>query len=459
MPPNRRSKKGPVNQVLPPAPTRGGRRRQVPARLRSSPTPLGPNPQTPLQGARRPHESPPPNPPNPPSSPPVGARLPAPPLFPPLDARPRPPPVPRRPSARDDHTPVFTMKTPKIPGNTREGKAERVLWRAHLERSKEAAARARARRDREDEEWEAEVNQFGEPEARRRRLEEIEVNKELDKLIISSIEEDEAEDLVSDPMLTVHARLRVNGRVIWTSSLGSKKRSVFSIWDFEQTLETEIEKRSGHTKGWTTTSIVVIIKAIHSRARNVHQTIDNYTETEWEKVLIVIDDESRKWKPDITIKIEISMEEPKQSNPPDILLDATESSTIITTPTGRRTRTHQLLERQRDQGEILINAGEFDRQLVNRWVCHAARCTNQNNFCFVDEDGLHYDLSHTLQRDWAKALARGDISASLDNPLPTLYRFILRQGRWVSILGRREYRKDGRIPEKIAMRRKASWVK
>ena len=170
----------------------------------------------------------------------------------------------------------------------------------------------------------------------------------------SDIEEDEAEDLVSDPMLTVHARLRVNGRVIWTSSLGSKKRSVFSIWDFEQTLETEIEKRNGHTKGWTTTSIVVIIKAIHSLARNVHQTIDNYTETEWEMVLIVIDDESRKWKPDITIKIGISMEEPKQSNPPDILLDATESSTIITTPTGRRTRTHQLLERQRDQGEILI---------------------------------------------------------------------------------------------------------
>ena len=295
MPPNRRSKKGPVNQVLPPAPTRGGRRRQVPARLRSSPTPLGPNPQTPLQGARRPHESPPPNPPNPPSSPPVGARLPAPPLFPPLDARPRPPPVPRRPSARDDHTPVFTMKTPKIPGNTREGKAERVLWRAHLERSKEAAARARARRNREDEEWEAEVNQFGEPEARRRRLEEIEVSKELDKLTTSNIEEDEAEDLVSDPMLTVHARLRVNGRVIWTSSLGSKKRSVFSVCNFEQTLETEIEKRNGHTKGWTTTSIVVIIKAIHSRARNVHQTIDNYTETEWEKVLIVIDDESRKW--------------------------------------------------------------------------------------------------------------------------------------------------------------------
>ena len=92
-----------------------------------------------------------------------------------------------------------------------------MLWRAHLERSKEAAARARARRDREDEEWEAEVNQFGEPEARRRRLEEIEVNKELDKLTTSDIEEDEAEDLVSDPMLTVHARLRVNGRVIWTS--------------------------------------------------------------------------------------------------------------------------------------------------------------------------------------------------------------------------------------------------
>ena len=59
------------------------------------------------------------------------------------------------------------MKTPKIPGSTRERKAERVLWRAHLERSKEAAARARARRDREDEEWEAEVNQSGEPEARR----------------------------------------------------------------------------------------------------------------------------------------------------------------------------------------------------------------------------------------------------------------------------------------------------
>lgn len=119
--------------------------------------------------------------------------------------------APPRPSARDKNPALPSVNEPTLPGNTREGRAERARWNEYLTRKAAAADRARTKRERQKEEWKAEIAQFGE-EARRRRLEEIQVNKDLEKLTTSEVEYEDGEDIKSDPTLTILALLRVNGK-------------------------------------------------------------------------------------------------------------------------------------------------------------------------------------------------------------------------------------------------------
>lgn len=336
---------------------------------------------------------------------------------------PRPSPPPPRPSARETNQAPPRVSSPKLHGNTKEGRAERVLWKQYQERQAAANERARQRRQKYNEEWEAEIAQFGLEEARKRRLEEIQVNKEMDKLTTSDAEMDEIEERVSNPELTIQGLLRVNSKLTWSSSFGVKKLGEFSIWAFEQSLQDEIVKRNGHTKGWEIVSISVIIKSKHSRSKRVIQTIDNFTESEWGKVIDLVEIEARKWSSELDLRIEVQMNESKDqtTNLPS------DSEDLSATMPRRRTRTDQLLQRQHNQTDVLADASDFDIQLVRRWQCHDTRCINNNSFCFVD-DNLHYDLDHRYQKDWAKALARGDVGVTVEDPPRPLYGFIMRQG-------------------------------
>lgn len=108
----------------------------------------------------------------------------------------------------------------------------------------------------------------------------------------------------------------------------------------------------------------------------------------------------------------------------DLLSDPVDLSDITSPP--KKTRTEKLLKRQQRKLEESNDAAEFDLQLVRRWQCHDARCINHEAFCFI-VDGVHYNLNHTFQRDWAKALGRGDPDVFIDNPPSALYKFLLRQ--------------------------------
>lgn len=122
----------------------------------------------------------------------------------------------------------------------------------------------------------AQFGKKGKKEAWRRRVKGMEINEGLNDLTTSDIEFGREKNRASDPVLTIQAKLRVNGKSVWASSLGTKNQSVFSIWEFEQALKSEIAKRDGHTKNWTTNSITVTVRVNHSRARkrsSVHLTI------------------------------------------------------------------------------------------------------------------------------------------------------------------------------------------
>ena len=124
---------------------------------------------------------------------------------------------------------------------------------AEFDRARETRQRIQAQK-KEQEEWEAEVAQFRELEAKRRRQEELDIRRQEDDLPTSDLELLELDEKTADPVLTVSASLRVNKRMEWQSTLGKYANSAFSVSDFEAQLEEVIDKKDGFEKGWRITN-------------------------------------------------------------------------------------------------------------------------------------------------------------------------------------------------------------
>ena len=80
-------------------------------------------------------------------------------------------------------------------------------------RIKETRQRVEAQKRAEAEEWDAEIAQFGEEKAIRRRLEEADMRRGDDDLPISEIEQLEIEEKNADPEIAVFASPRVNKKM------------------------------------------------------------------------------------------------------------------------------------------------------------------------------------------------------------------------------------------------------
>ncbi len=205
----------------------------------------------------------------------------------------------------------------------------------------DAAQRLRDKKAREEALWQAEITEHGEQEAIHRRRLDRQTRKEADELPTSELEAMDLEDQIGDPMLSISACLRVNRRLEWSSHISQVLASKFQIWNFEETLDEAIKTKDDDIKGWIITNRMIVIKANKSKATRKQQSIDDFSELEWEKVLLALAEERAT---DYTIKIEISAEaeKPTRKRPAEVISDGPDADER---PRQRRTRTDQLLDR------------------------------------------------------------------------------------------------------------------
>jgi hypothetical protein len=262
------------------------------------------------------------------------------------------------------------------------------------------------------------------------------------------------EDHFGDPLLRVQVGLCVNKSLEWKHNFPDTKLTQFDMWDLEHMIHEEIEKRDGYSNGWEITNRMITVQANKTRARRQMQSIDDFSESEWDKVVKVILSQEGDFDPEyIALHVEISVQAPKgmkksikrtydvlSSDPVDPPLE----------PAKRATRTTQLLNRLEKRGEALEASGEFDKQLLTRWQCPDERCRNHGGWCFRDNAGLHFVLSHHHQMVWAKAIANGEIGITLENPPERLHNVWktqgplrgLRKALWQRRKERRQNRKE-----------------
>ncbi len=141
---------------------------------------------------------------------------------------------------------------------------------------------------------------------------------------------------------------------------------------------------------------MVSVRASRSKTTRKLQSIDDFTEAEWNKVLEIIASEAAI---EYDVRIELQVESPKAKGSLKRSLNVLSSDPLKpSSPKATRiTRTDKLLDRARIRADGLTAAGNFDRELLHRWQCTDRACRNFNGWCFVDFAGKHFNMDHIQQ--------------------------------------------------------------
>ncbi len=336
--------------------------------------------------------------------------------------------------------------------------AAEVAARAKLQKEQQdwndAAQRLRDNKACEETLWQAEIDEHDEQETIHRRHLNRQTRKKAEKLPISELEVMNFEDRVDDSMLSISACLRVNRRLEWSSHIAQMLTSKFQIWSFEEILDETIRINDDDVKSWIITNRMIVIKANRSKVIRKQQSIDDFSELEWDKVLLAL---TEKKATDYTIKIEVNAkaEKPTRKRPAEVV---SEDSDADERSRQRRTRIDQLLNRARIRSDTLADVDNFDRALLNRWQCNDEHCRNQNDFCFVNFAGKHYNIDHTQQSLWSKAISNGEANVSIERSSTSLYNFWSDKQSSVTSLSRRSDLHEERLNVKAERVKKKDFM-
>ena len=255
----------------------------------------------------------------------------------------------------------------------------------------DAAQRLRDNKAREETLWQAEIDEHDKQETIHCRCLNRQTRKKTEKLFISELEVMNFEDRVDDFMLSISVCLHVNRRLEWSSHIAQMLTSKFQIWSFKEILNETIRINDDDVKSWIITNRMIVIKANRSKVTWKQQSINDFSELEWDKILLAL---TEKRATDYTIKIKINAKTEKFTRKRSAEI-VSEDSDADERFRQRCTCIDQLLNRAQIRSSTLADVDNFDRALLNRWQCNDEHCRNQNDFCFVNFAGKHYNMNHT----------------------------------------------------------------
>jgi hypothetical protein len=79
---------------------------------------------------------------------------------------------------------------------------------------------------------------------------------------------------------------------------------------------------------------------------------------------------------------------------------------------------HNFVARQKQRLNSIV---QHQAQITHRWICTRENCRNKDNFCFIDSDGLHYEIKTAAQERWATAINAGE--STVETPPIAIYNY------------------------------------
>jgi hypothetical protein len=249
--------------------------------------------------------------------------------------------------------------------------------------------------------------------------------EELQEEAEEPVEEEEDPDLVAaqglaDFPIEVNLRIYINKTIAKRKNLPDSSRDTLDLSTVEEVLLEEFETLvHGEVLNICRTAI---IRANTSRGTNKMHDLDDFSLGETERVLGIVNtarEQHPRSKIILTIEVKLSVE---LSNPKPKLqkrkvpdTDNENSSPIPSSPPvimekKKSKRTSKLAEQQAIRLDKIIQAGDFERQLADKYICRDKGCTNQDAYCYPDprDPHTHFSITAVQQKTWAQCISTGE---------------------------------------------------
>jgi hypothetical protein len=232
-----------------------------------------------------------------------------------------------------------------------------------------------------------------------------------------------------DYSIGIDLRVYINKRKVISQTLHDMTRRSFDLGVVEDQFHDQIVKYTDD-EPFTFETCTAFVKSMSGRGRQLSHQFDDFSITETLKVLDLIDNK-REAHPgtalcvlfEIKVACEALISKKKRTaistaQQPQDPISIPSSPPVLPTQT-RSTRTTQLLEEaaiREARRDRILTAGDFQRQLMQKYQCNDRNCTNYNNFCFPDpmDNTQHYNILATQHELWANRIASG--GATIENP-------------------------------------------
>ena len=178
-----------------------------------------------------------------------------------------------------------------------------------------------------------------------------------------------------------------------------------------------------------------IVRANTSRGTNKIHDLDDFSLRETERVLGMVNaahDQHPRSKIAVTIEVKLTVELSKPKSKPNPLkrkapdTDPENSSPIPSSPPviaekKRSNRTSKLAEQQAIRLDKIAQAGDFERQLTDKYICRDKGCVNRDGYCYPDHRNpqSHFSITAAQQKTWALCISKGE--SALSNNLLSSY--------------------------------------
>jgi hypothetical protein len=260
------------------------------------------------------------------------------------------------------------------------------------------------------------------------------VRAEAPEDLTTSDVQQELEDMVNDAQaiadfpIEVNLRIYINKTIAKRENLPDSSRDTLDLSIVEEALLEELETLvQGEISNIYRTTIV---RANTSKGTNKIHDLDDFSFSETERVLGMVNaarEQHPRSKIAITIEVKLSVELPKP-NPHKRKASDTDpenSSPIPSSPPviiekKKSTQTSNLAKQQ---------AGDFERQLTDKYIYRDKGCTNQDAYCYPDprDPYTHCSITAVQQKTWAQCISTGE--CTIQQPPMKLWMY------WVSDQG------------------------
>jgi hypothetical protein len=263
---------------------------------------------------------------------------------------------------------------------------------------------------------------------------------------------------------------RLNSKRTLTKILPDTTRFTFDLLAFEETFLTAISPYTGDGQvDFTYRSKTAVVKHTSGRGGSRRHDFEEFTHQEGDQIMEIMDQHRTNFrKGELLLIFEISTEADKTAlatvaaatqqkrarRPVDVDSDILSSSPPPQPEKKRLNRGERLQEQHTARLDTIRAAGDFQRQLMDRWRCREENCTNKNNYCFINPaNHSHYNITVPQHETWANAISSNE--ATLQCPPIKLLHFWEQEQGSINRLSRQPTRQSAIQEAKSTMERLA----